>query len=207
MASVLLLRPANDAVAIELSGWAATLKSCSTPHQFTDLTSASATRAAVDAGLPVHDLTTFFGHGAPSRLRGSPGDLVDATNVGSASRKAIIAIACSSADILGRTAISQGVAAYLGFTRKLTWLSGDPDTQFQPAFCAAPLALLNCLTMAHAETDMFTKLEEVVDYYDSGAGNKSPNAAIGYLSAFGDLHHINLHGDGTYAICDETGTT
>src|SRR5271157_5302231 len=116
MAAVLLIRPANDAVAIELSGWAATLKSHSSTHQITDLAAASATRSGVDNGLSPHDLTIFFGHGTPSRLRGSSVDLVDAANVGSASGKALIAIACSSADVLGPTAIKLGVKAYLGFT-------------------------------------------------------------------------------------------
>lgn len=101
-----------------------------------DLASGTATRNAVDAELPQHEATFFFGHGTATKLLGAGADLVDAANVGYAAGHAILAIACSSADTLGPIAIQNNVEAYLGFTRKLTWVSGDPDGQFEPAICA-----------------------------------------------------------------------
>lgn len=203
MATVLLVRPASDRAAVELSDWAARLKHFPTftkPPQITDLASASATRAAVDAGLSSNDLIIFFGHGTASRLRGSSVDLVDVANIGVAANKGIVAIACSSAEILGAAAIKYGVSAYLGFTAKLVWVTGDPDDRFRPALCAGAEALLAPNQMDDAFRFMFQELTNVADYYHSGDGRKKPNATLGYVCAFWDAHHLKLHGDGSYSI-------
>ncbi len=201
MGNLLLIRPANDPVALELSSWAAALKSVSTIHSITtDLASAAATRAAVDAGLPAHDAILFFGHGTPTKLRAATVNLVDATNVGLAAQKAVIAVACSSADILGTTAISQGVIAYLGFTKKLLWVTGDPDTQFQPAFSAGIEKFMNGATIDDAAVEIRSKLQSVVDYYHSGAGRSSPNNVLGFLTASWDLTYLAGHGNGNHHL-------
>jgi len=204
MSSILLVRPANDAVAIELSAWAAGVKKLAASSSGTsvgvDLASGAATRAAVDLELPNHEATFFCGHGTPTKLRGAGIDLVDAANVGLAAKRGILAIACSSADTLGPAAIQNNVKAYLGFTKKLTWVTGDPDGQFEPAICAGARQLINGGDMRSAHQEMQVELDKVVAYYHSGAGRTSPNAGLGFVSAFWDFSHLAMHGNGSYTL-------
>lgn len=204
MSTILLVRPANNAVAIELSSWAVGVKNLAAASRTTsigvDLASGGATRAAVDLELSKHEATFFFGHGTPTKLLGAGADLVDVANVGLAAGRGILAIACSSANTLGLTAVQNNVEAYLGFTKKLTWVSGDPDGQFEPAICAGARDLIKGSSMRSAHREMQVELDKVVAYYHSGVGRTSPNAAIGFLSAFWDLNHIALHGNGAYTL-------
>jgi len=205
MSSILLVRPANNAVAIELSSWAAGLRNLAAASGHvsigSDLASGSATRPAVDAALPGYEGLFFFGHGTPTKLLGAGVDLVDTSNVALAANHAIVAIACSSADTLGQTAVHQnGVGAYLGLTRKLTWVKDDPDGQFEPAICSGPRRLSQYGTMNDALADMQSELQNVVNHYHSGAGKATANAAIGFLSAFWDLNHLALIGNGSYTL-------
>jgi len=203
MPSILLVRPANNAVAIELSHWGAALKGLSGQARVpigSDLASSGATRTAVDNALPGHVALFFFGHGTPAKLLGGSSDLVDANNVGLAAGHAIVAIACSSADTLGPIAINNGVEAYLGFTKKLTWISGDPDGKFQPAICCGPEQLMQGGMIKDAVCAMQNALGTVVNYYHSGTGRNSPDAAIGFLSAFWDMNCLNSLGNDNFNL-------
>ena len=203
MPTVLLVRPANNAVAIELSTWGATLNSFSGSSATTvgiDLRSAAANRAAVDSSLPQHDGLFFFGHGTPTKLLGANSDLLDINNAGLASGKAIVAIACSSADALGPAAINVGVGAYIGFTKKLTWISGDPDGKFQPAICLGPETLMQGGSIRDAVKAMQNALVQVENYYHSGVGRTSPDAAIGFLSAFWDRSCLKSLGNDYFTL-------
>jgi hypothetical protein len=202
MPTVLLVRPANNAVAIELSTWGATLNSFSGSRATigADLPSAAATRAAVDSSLPQHNGLFFFGHGTPTKLLGASSDLLDVNNVSLASGGAIVAIACSSADTLGPAAIKSGVEAYIGFTKKLTWISGDPDRKFQPAICSGAETLMQGGSMKDAVGAMQKALSQVENYYHSGAGRTSPDAAIGFLSAFWDRSYLKSLGNDYFKL-------
>jgi hypothetical protein len=203
MAIVFLVRPANNAVAIELSQWGASLhnvKSATGVSISADYASTAATRSAVDTSLPVHSAMFFFGHGAPSKLLGANTDLVDSKNVGFAKSAAIVAIACSSADVLGPVSIKNGVEAYIGFTKKLTWISGDPDRQFQPAICSGPETLMQGRDIGTALATMQNELVSVENYYHSGSGKSSPDAPIGFLSAFWDRSHLVALGNQNFIL-------
>jgi hypothetical protein len=201
MATILLVRPANDPVAIELSNWAATLSKSSLPVAITvDLASAAATRAAVDAELPKHELLVFFGHGTPNRLLGASVDLVDSMNVGLVANFSILAVACSSADSLGPIALSKRVQTYLGFKKRLVWITGDPDFKFGPAFCSGPEEMMNHNKMSDALQKMKDELQSVFDFYYSGPGRTSPNGPIGFLTASWDRQHLDLLGNLSYRL-------
>jgi hypothetical protein len=203
MPIVFLVRPANNAVAIELSGWAATLHnvvSTAAVYISADFASTAASRAAVDNTLPLNDALFFFGHGTLAKLLGATSDLVDAGNVALASGHAIVAIACSSADTLGPLAINSGVEAFIGFTRKLVWISGDPDRQFQPAICSGPESLMQGSSIKDATQAMQNALAQVENYYHHGAGRSSPNAAIGFLSALWDRTYLKSLGNDNFTL-------
>jgi hypothetical protein len=204
MATVLLVRPANDSVAVELSAWASKLKTASalgTSSIGVDLASGAATRSAVDSAMPSRDALFYFGHGTATALRGAGVDLVDTMNVGLMANRTIVAIACWSAKTLGPIAVtSSGLAAYLGFDDKLLWLTGDPDLQFGPAICSGPNDLIQGNDIGTALVSMRTQLQNVVTYYHSGSGKSNPNSIIGFLSAYWDSQHLALYGNASHTI-------
>jgi hypothetical protein len=200
MANVLLVRPANDEVASVLSNWANNLKNrpLAAPNTVTtDLVGPHATRNAVEAALPGHAAVFFFGHGISTMLLGGTGAVIDKGNIALAANKAIIAIACSSAETLGRLAVRQfGVSAYLGFSRELVFFA-DPDHLFEQAFCAGAAALLDGRTMRTVRLNMKLALLGVANHYRQDGRS---DAVMYYLAAFWDASHICLRGDQNHRL-------
>jgi hypothetical protein len=86
--------------------------------QIVELWDAAADRPGVDVELVNSPNVLYFGHGFEDAL--SDPALVDVGNVANAAGRIVLAMCCSSADLLGRDAVNQeGVAAYLGFTRPI----------------------------------------------------------------------------------------
>ena len=195
-----LIRPASDAYAAELARWCASLKADITAAGHTishDLAGSSATRTAVDTAMPGMRCVVFFGHGSYTELLGGSGALVDTANVANARNAILAAIACSSAKVLGLDAVSQGVEAYLGFSEKFVWLSGDPDGQFAPAAKKGLLTLLSGSDAGQALADMAQAFDDVKNYYLTGAGRRTTNSTAGWLSAYWDSNHVTLIGPAT----------
>jgi hypothetical protein len=198
MADFTLVRPANDAVALELSGWCVNKKASvlSNGHVIAnDLHASAATRSAVTSALSGSRCVLFFGHGKDAELLGSGGALVDAANIGSASGAIVVAIACLSSKVLGPNAVHAGVDGYLGFSERLVWVSRDPDGQFEPTVTAGIDELLSGNNLGDAEAAMQRELNSVVQFYLNGAGQSPPNRALGWLSAFWDAQHVRLDGN------------
>jgi hypothetical protein len=197
MPDLCLIRPANDVFALELGSWCGRLKSDiqkaghSIGH---DLYATTATRTAVEAAMSRARCTIFFGHGSYAELLGAGGALVDTANVTKARNSVVVAIACSSAKVLGPDAISQGVDVYLGFSEKFAWLFGDADKQFEPAAVSGVLALVRGGDAGQALAQMIAAFGNVKDYYLHGAGKGAINSTGGWLSAFWNSNHITLLG-------------
>jgi hypothetical protein len=197
MADFVLIRPANDAAAIDLSNWGANLRPdvASALHTLAaDLYAAATTRSAVDAAFPGTRCVLFFGHGNYAELLGAGNILVDTANIGRISGNIFVAIACSSANVLGPDAVSQGVEAYLGFTDRFAWVSRDPDSQFEPAATAGIRELLAGRTIDDAKLEMESGFQNTVRFYQTGAGRGTPNSTFGWLTAWWDIGHLALIG-------------
>src|SRR3974390_1332049 len=125
MSDFFLIRPANDTVALELSSWCSSV-SWSIPANGdnidTELYASAPPRAAVETALPGMRCILFFGHGTYTELLGAARALIDTANIAKATGSIVVAIACSSASVLGPDAIRQGVLAYLGFNDRFVWL-------------------------------------------------------------------------------------
>jgi hypothetical protein len=196
MADFTLIRPANDAAALELSNWcAALIPTIQANHSIAhDLYAGAATRTSVDTALKGVRCILFFGHGKDAELLGASGALVDTVNAGFAQGAILIAIACSSAKVLGPDAVHHGVSAYLGFKDRFVWISRDPDHQFEAAATAGISRLLASDEIGAALGEMQAYFRSAVLYYLNGTGRTSPNRAIGWLAAFWDLQHLELQG-------------
>ena len=197
MSDFCLIRPASDAFAAELSVWCSNLKPHITGagHSIQhDLSGTSATRTAVDSAIPGMRCVVFFGHGSYTELLGANGALVDTANVAKAKNSILVAIACSSAKVLGLDATNQGADVYLGFSEKFVWISGDPDGQFEPAAKKGLLTLLARGDAGQALTAMAQAFDDVKNYYLNGAGKGSTNSTAGWLSAYWDSNHVTLIG-------------
>lgn len=123
MAAVVIIRPERDGLERELSRWAdpfiARLNDRPTTAAV-DLRGSGATRQAVEKELGPDKLIVYWGHGDRVSL-GQPIPLIDEDNIRACRGSIIVAIACYSAAELGRLAVRPevGVAAYLGYERKL----------------------------------------------------------------------------------------
>lgn len=197
MSDFCTIRPASDAVAIELSAWcAALLPTIRHKHNLIiDLCASAVTRRAAGNAMHGANCVLFFGHGTPSSLVGAQFPaLIDNLNIGNASGALFIAIACSSASVLGLDAIQQKVESYLGFNGLLAWICGDPDNQFQPATTCGIEKLIHGATIGEAEKEMYIEFGNVVTYYQ-GLGNSKPNHTLGWLTAFWNQQHLKIHGN------------
>lgn len=198
MADFLLIRPANDAAALDLSNWCTNLIPTLAAGGHTvagDLHATAATRAAIRSNLPAKRCVTFWGHGTSTQLRGAGGPLVDTANVGLAAGSIFLAIACSSADVLGPDAISQGVEAWLGFNNLFVWVSRDPDRQFEPAIAAGVKDLIAGGDVDSARAAIFTGLQRAFVFYQTGAGRGTTNSTFGWLAASHDSSRLTLVGN------------
>jgi hypothetical protein len=194
MADLVLIRPANDAAAIDLSNWGANLRADITSAGHTlavDLYATATARPAVDAALGGKRCVFFFGHGNPTELLGASSALVDTANVGIARTSILVAIACSSANVLGPDAVSQGVEAYLGFSDRFVWLARDPDRRFEPAVAAGVRELLAGNPTDDARSAMASGFQRALIFYQSAG---TTNSTLGWLSAFWDFSHLALIG-------------
>lgn len=116
MADLLFVAPGGSGAASFLVTASSTLQS-RTPsgvHAVTQLHLNAATRAAVDAALPLNQSVLYFGHAERDELGESPDILVDVANVGAVSG-VIVAVGCHSAAGLGATFNGSAQRAYLGF--------------------------------------------------------------------------------------------
>jgi len=201
MSDLCLIRPANNAAAVELANWGSSLARdiASSSHSLRkDIYSVAATRAAVEKELGPSRATLFFGHGRKSRLEGYSSDVIDSSNVGKAAGNILIAIACWSAAKLGPDAFSAGVEAYLGFDEQFVWLSGDPEHQFEPAALSGIREMLNSgADIAVCATTTQTEFDSVFAFYKTGAGSARPNAIVGWLAAAWDRDHLVVLGKGS----------
>jgi hypothetical protein len=199
MANFCAIRPANDAASLELSIWCAALLPAiagSNHTVATDLYASAAVRRAVERAFANIRCVLFFGHGTETELLGArDAALVDGLNIAQARGAIFISIACSSASVLGRNAIENGVESYLGFSGPFAWVARDPDNRFQPATCRGILGMLEGMTTGAATQTMGEAFTEVVDFYLSGAGQGTTNSAFGYLTAFWDRQHLLLLGN------------
>jgi hypothetical protein len=199
MANFCTIRPANDAAALELSTWcAAVLPAIAhAGHAVThDLYATAAIRRAAGNSIAGVRCVLFFGHGSDTELLGAQNSaLIDTLNVAKASGAIFVAIACSSASVLGPDAIQKGVHSYLGFDSRFAWISRDPDNKFQPAATGGILQLISGSTTADAFQLMFAAFGDVVDYYLNGAGKGKTNSTIGWLTAFWSQQHLQMLGD------------
>jgi hypothetical protein len=96
------------------------------------------------------------------------------------------------------------VLAYLGFRDRFVWVSRDPDDGcFEEAIDSGVyLLIMNYGTAEDAVEAIHRSLGEIVEYYLNGKGRKSPNRAIGWLAAYWDQQHIELHGLKTARLSD-----
>lgn len=105
------------------------------PLNVVALWDSAADRAAVDAELANNPHIMYFGHGYDDELGDPP--LVDDANVGKASGRIVLAMGCSSASQLGADAVSSnGVDAYLGFTRPVFIPVSLPTWSLTPWYVA-----------------------------------------------------------------------
>jgi hypothetical protein len=198
---ITLIHPANDAAALELSNWCTRI----IPHlneglAVKTLYAGSANRASIPPALLNAHCVLFYGHGGDAELLGASGPIIDTENVGLAKGAILVAVACSSAKVLGPTAVSQGLRAYLGFRDRFVWVSRDPEGCFEAAINAGVHRVVRGDTMEEAVTTMRDGLGDVVEYYLNGQGRKSPNRALGWLAAFWDQQHLELHGRGSVSL-------
>jgi hypothetical protein len=200
MADFTRIRPANDIAALELSSWCSGLLSQISEFNHIvrhDLYASAATRIRVEEGLSGVRCVLFFGHGTETELLGARySALIDTLNIESASRAIVFAVACSSASVLGTFAVSKGVECYLGFDGPLVWISRDPEDQFQPAATRGILRLIHGGTTGGALEEMTAAFGDVADYYLNGKGKGKSNSTIGWLAAFWNQKHLQLHGSG-----------
>lgn len=204
MANFCIIRPANDVGALELSSWwAILLPEIARPNHRVrnDLYASAATRTRTGEGLKGVRCVVFFGHGTETELLGAQyAALVDTLNIGNAAGAIVVAIACSSASVLGFDAVSRGVECYLGFNAPFLWISRDPEIQFQPAATRGILRLIRGGTTGGALEEMMAAFGDVVDYYLNGEGKGRSNSTIGWLAAFWNQKHLQLHGSSSASL-------
>jgi hypothetical protein len=202
---ITLIHPANDATALELSTWCSRIISYLENGEglsVTNLYAGLARRDNVTAALVNAYGVLFYGHGSDAELFGSSGPIIDIQNVGLAKGTIMMAIACSSAKILGPIAVRQGLTAYIGFRDRFVWVSRDPEGCFEAAINAGVSVVTRGGPVEKAVTAMRGAFAETVEYYLSGEGRASPNRAIGWLAAFWDGQHIEWHGQGSATLRD-----
>jgi hypothetical protein len=200
MASYALIRPEDDADARQASTWADSLgkKLSSISHNKT---------ADVDAGSPpdqaqivaalgaVCSLICYFGHGdkdswLTGRTRVKGGDFVPAKG------KAVISIACKTGCNLAPDALTAGVRTFLAFSSKVAVIAiyngADP---IGDAIVDGLSVLSSGSTMQQSRDEIYSKLDGVVNDYDTGQFRSHPAANFGYFAAMAMRDHIVVHGD------------
>jgi|RhiMetdeSRZDD1v2_1073273.scaffolds.fasta_scaffold33395_5 hypothetical protein len=197
----------NDSAAGDLSRWCveATKRARAQGHHLSSHVTrvTPCDRANVDGALAAAgEVIFFFGHGDENSLKGeNQAAVVDSKNAHQAKQKAVVAVACKSGRALGPDAIIAGVRSYLGFTIKLGWIPpypGQPDV-FMDAMLSSLDVLLGGGTLQDLRDRLYSELEAVADYYDTGAGSKYRNALNGYFVATAVKDNIAALGDVQFA--------
>ena len=112
-------------------------------------------RSDLEGLLGDRRIIAYIGHADASSL-GQYTILVHEGNVGLAAGSTIVAIACGSASRLGRSAVSRGVVAYLGF--------GDDLFVYEDACIAAAPAMLELLRGV-VEATSSDRLDELAEAF------------------------------------------
>jgi hypothetical protein len=126
-----VVRPADDAAAVELSAWGDEVRRTAAsahPSIIDCAGSANVNRAAIDNLLSAGpDHLLWVGHGRDDALIAHSSAMVDSANVGQLSGGVVVAIACLAARALGPDSVyNHGVRAFLGFDDVLGWPANAP---------------------------------------------------------------------------------
>lgn len=187
---ICVIRPEDDDHARAVGGWWRFVTN-KRNRKIVEVQGRAATRTAVEAGIRGARGIAFFGHGKKKMLRGLE-PLLDTDNVQLAANSIVVAVACSSADNLGKKAIRVGVRTYIGFSDKLLSIE-DEDERFGAAIAEGVSILLHGGTAAKAHAAMERNLRDLINYYDEA--EVYPNGPFALAIAQWDLDCLSARGD------------
>ncbi|MFI7408580.1 hypothetical protein ACIBU0_07940 [Streptomyces sp. NPDC049627] len=194
------MTPANDLWAGTLAAWAEDLRRRAKGRH--NMVSSALSKELADRTRLENYLETeeneaffFFGHGSWRSLDGKD-PLLDQQNIGLLSGKPVVAIACRSAQTLGKEAVEPplGVRSYLGFSDDLAWLP-ERSSLFGNAVVSGLEPLLKGQTSGAARDQLKSKLEGLVHRYKYDEPRTDKFGPFIWLVAFWDSEHVRLWGD------------
>ena len=116
---VLLTNPETDILTYYLSAWTNNMlkKSKTRSNKYYQLKREKVTRKNFESILRNRqvDLVLLCGHGRPDAVSGDKEIILDINNSDALKGKAVHALSCRSADVLGPNAIKNGAKAYIGY--------------------------------------------------------------------------------------------
>jgi hypothetical protein len=148
-------------------------------------------REAVEDCIENSDLTVYLGHGLSDCLI-SDERLIDDKNIAKARGSFIVAVACQSAENLGRLAVERGVVAYLGFSDDLCWPDSFSD-EFGRAATSGVNVLLRGGTLEQAAGKMKTEFASLMWTFRAF---DHPDRPLALLSANWNMDYVCGRGDG-----------
>ena len=201
-----VVRPQDDAVAQQTSGWCDDLirKFTARSHHLASEVDrwTPADQAPIIALLGGStDLVCYFGHGKRDCWLTNGIVTIDASSVHAAANKAVVSIACDTARGLGPDAVTAGVVAWLGFTILVAvmapYKTRDPIGE---AIVDGLDVLGHGYTMQAARDQVAANLDQLVNDFQPGgwlAGH--PAAAFGYYASMAMRDHVVVHGKANHA--------
>jgi len=204
MGDFIVIRPRDDGAARQASDWCDSLIKKFTKaghYKHNDVDDHSpADKATISAALSgTGDLICYFGHGNETAWLTGGSATVDASNVGVASPKAVVSIACKTACLLGPDSVTSGIICWLGFTINVPVVSPhrthDP---FGDAIVNGLAGLGKGKSMQQVRDDIASNLDQLSVAFDTGALNSHPASTLCYFSAMCLRDHVVVHGNSAH---------
>lgn len=196
MSTVVILRPERDQVEKVFSTWADQLLSASEGSGLVirDLRGPAVTRDSIRDALSDTAIVIFFGHGGPGEWGRPPlASLYTETDLEGGATQAIVAVACSSAQIFGRAAVERGsTSQFVGFFESLTAFIPQSKA-FGKAITQALRLLFDGTPSADRCADALRagfRVQENLYQPNGGLLNGLPDAAMIYLCALSNRQAV-----------------
>jgi len=204
MADYVVIRPRDDGAARQVSDWCDELVKRSTGNGHSlignvDDTS-PASKTSILAALAINcRLACYFGHGDNNSWLTSGSVTVDKTNVGAATGKAVVSVACKTGRDLGADAFNSGVKAWLGFKVRVAVLAPHKNRDPVGDTMVDALAVLgNSGTMQDAYDAIKQGFDQLADDYDTGSLSGRHDSVAGYMASIVLRDYVSLDGASSF---------
>jgi len=204
MGSFVIIRPEDDAAALQASDWVnGLLNHLQTASHAASVdvdqhTPADLTNIAAAIKLPV-DLVLYFGHGDVACWLTNGAATVNARDISFGHAPAVVSIACKTTAALGPAAIIAGAPAYLGFSIRVPVIAPHKNVDLiGNAIVDGLRTLANGGTMQRARDAIAANFDSLASALDTGPLSKHPAVGVAYYAAMALRDHIVLLGQSNH---------